>query len=146
MARLDLQNNPVKHKLYTKWSNMIQRCGNKNDPKYYIYGGRGIKVNKKWAKFDNFYDDMHSTFKMGLTLDRINTNKDYSKNNCRWVTNRVQQNNRRDTDMIEFKGIKDSLTGWSRRLGMYQGTLWGRLYKWNWPIEKALMEGQHNGR
>lgn len=79
---------------YTVWANMLDRCRRITNPAYKNYGGRGITVCARWVKFENFLADMGERPK-GLTLDRKNNDKGYSKRNCRWATWVEQQNNRR---------------------------------------------------
>ena len=91
---------------YRTWLNMRTRCNNKKTPNYNCYGGRGIKVCKRWNKFVNFYEDMKTGFQENLTLDRINNNKGYSMNNCRWTGRKQQAINRRNTRLLGFNGQK----------------------------------------
>ncbi len=81
-------------KIYLVWGGMINRCHNTNSKDYKHYGGRGIKVCKRWHKFEDFYKDMGDTSE-GLTLERINNNKGYNKKNCKWATRKEQNNNQR---------------------------------------------------
>jgi len=85
-------------KPYRAWQGMKSRCKNKNEPVFKHYGGRGITYDQKWEKFINFWKNMKDGYKDGLTLDRINTNGNYCKENCRWATWKEQQNNRRNTN------------------------------------------------
>lgn len=89
----------TKHGLYGSkahavWRAMMQRCYDKNQWHWKYYGGRGIKVCKRWHKFENFYEDMGDP-PLGLTLDRKNNDNGYSKRNCRWSSRKEQANNRR---------------------------------------------------
>lgn len=79
--------------VYAVWLSMKGRCLRKTDKYWKHYGGRGIKVCKRWMKFENFYKDMGEP--NGLTLDRINNNGDYKPSNCRWATWKVQANNKK---------------------------------------------------
>ena len=125
--------------IYEVWSAMIQRCTNEGHAYYYRYGGRGIKVCVRWLKFENFYKDMGDK-PDGFTLERINNNGDYCKDNCKWVTVKEQTHNRETTVNITFNGKTQCVAAWEDELGFKHGTLWMRIYKYNWPVEKAMTE------
>jgi len=85
------------HKLYGVWKNMKQRCYNPNWPKYKDYGGRGIKVCRKWRNNPKIFYDwaMSHGWEKGLQIDRKNNDQGYRPGNCRFVTHKVNLNNKR---------------------------------------------------
>lgn len=85
---------------YRVWLNMRARCNNENHTLYKYYGGRGISVCETWASFENFYADMFDGYAQGLQLDRIDNDKGYSKNNCRWVSAKTNNRNRRSNRRV----------------------------------------------
>ena len=128
-------------RLYTIFNNMRNRCNNPNYPFYANYGGRGIKVCPEWSNvkdFPAFYSwAMSNGYSDDLTLDRIDNNKGYSPDNCRWATRKEQQNNTRHNRIIDYCGIKHTLAEWSDITGIDSGTISGRLDK-GWTVEAAL--------
>lgn len=124
--------------VYRIWQNMIKRCEKEKNPAYKDYGNRGITVCERWHDFINFYADMGDRPK-GLTLERIDNNKGYSPNNCKWATMKEQSNNRRDNIIIKHKGQEFSLIKWAKLLNVKYGTLYWRLKIANWPKERVLI-------
>ena len=79
--------------LYYVWSAMVQRTTNTNNKQFKEYGGRGITVCKEWLKFENFLRDMGEPA-IGMTLDRRDNQKGYYKENCRWISNQENCQNK----------------------------------------------------
>jgi hypothetical protein len=123
-------------KTYTAWAQMKSRCDNPNNRFYACYGGRGIGYCESWKNFEDFLADMGEAPE-GLTLDREDNSKGYSKANCRWASRKTQQNNRRNTRMIEFEGKSWPKQEIAEKFGIDPHTLMNRL-KRGWTIEKAL--------
>lgn len=123
--------------IYHSWQMMKDRCTNKNAQFFNRYGGRGITYPKKWETFEQFLKDMGNSWKPYLTLERIDNNKGYSKQNCRWATRYEQQQNKSNSIILEYKGKKQSLSQWSKELNISYQTIYTRYYR-NMPIEKIL--------
>lgn len=129
-----------RERLYCIWKGMIGRTERKSLINYKDYGGCGIKVCEQWrGDFKRFYDwAIGHGYKDGLTIDRIDITGNYCPENCRWVTMKEQNNNKRNNIKIEYKGEMLTLAQWSERLGIERNTLKARLYKLGWTIEKAF--------
>lgn len=81
-------------RLYTIYNNMKQRCNNPNLYSYKYYGNKGIIIEPEWDKFEKFEDwSLNNGYSNNLTIDRIDSNKNYCSNNCRWVTRYIQNRN-----------------------------------------------------
>ena len=125
-----------KTSIYYIWRDIKSRCSNSKFKNYKNYGGRGIKVCKRWENFENFFEDMGERPKE-MFLDRINTNKNYCKSNCRWVTLKVKSNNKSNNKFLTFKNKKQTVSQWADEVGLYPVTLRSRLKK-GWSVKRAL--------
>jgi len=123
---------------YNSWRDMIRRCTNPNNSKYKYYGNRGITICAEWMEFLNFEKDMIKDWKPGLTIERINNDKGYYRDNCRWATPKQQARNTRRNHLETFNDKTQCLAEWAEEYNILYKTLWERLYKCNWSIEKAL--------
>lgn len=131
-------------RFYRKWESMNGRCKDKENGNY---GKRGITVCDEWRDYRIFKKDMYDSFvKLGgleknphvVTLDRIDNDKGYSKENCRWADMKTQALNKRNTKFFEFNGEKNTLANWAIKLNIKRSTLAQRFYVLKWPIEKVL--------
>ena len=85
----------TKHRLYYIWFGLVDRCTSIKNNRYKDYGGRGITVCEEWLDVKNFIEDMYPSYMEGLSLDRIDNDKGYSLDNCRWADRTTQAINRR---------------------------------------------------
>lgn len=122
---------------YSVWQNMITRCTNSNTNCFYRYGGRGISVCDEWRDFEKFYADMGNR-PNGMTLERIDNNGSYSKENCRWATLKEQARNTRRTKLVEHNGKTQCLKDWANEVGIVYNTLRKRFIIYGWSFEKAI--------
>lgn len=122
---------------YSTWCAMWTRCTNPNQGAWARYGGRGISVCDRWRDFSAFLADMGKR-PQGCTLDRIDVNGNYEPANCRWATASQQRRNQRNSICIEYKGQLKPLAEWAEHMGLHYSTLYNRIYRYGWPIEKAL--------
>ena len=126
-------------RLHSIWSGMKGRCYNPKNPAFEHYGARGITVCDEWHEYTNFSDWAKlNGYTEGLSLDRIDNNKGYSIDNCRWTTMKEQSNNRRSNHCISFDGETHTLEEWAKIKGLKYGTLSSRINRYHWSIEKAL--------
>ncbi len=130
-------------KTYKTWAGIKRRCNNKNDKRYPDYGGRGIKVCSRWNRFENFLIDMGEKPTPNYSIERIDNNKGYNKNNCVWIPQNEQGNNKRNNVIFEFNGQIKTLAHWSKYLNINIGTLRNRILRQKWPIEKAFTTQIH---
>lgn len=132
--------------------NLKARCENPKRDHYKYYGERGIAVCDEWNNTEKVPEDHNATkgylafkkwalthgYKEGLTIDRINVNKGYSPDNCRWITVQEQNNNKRNNCYITYKDKTQSLADWCRELNLNYDTIKDRLNRYHWSVEKAF--------
>lgn len=126
-----------KDPIYAVWNMMVQRCHLPSNQYYKYYGARGITVCDSWRKFENFYADMGDAPFKRATLDRIDNDKGYSKENCRWVTHEEQQANTTKSVRYDFRGQHLSLREVAELVGINRKTLSTRIYTYGMSIEEA---------
>jgi hypothetical protein len=122
---------------YKAWAGMKSRCNNPNAPKYYLYGGRGIKVCDRWVnRYETFLHDMGRKPSAKHSLDRIDSNGNYEPRNCRWATIPEQNQNRRHIK-ITFQDKSFTIVEWADFLGLGVQTIRHRLNR-GWTVERTL--------
>jgi len=126
--------------LYRAWMNMKDRCDNPNNKDYHNYGGRNISYCKRWDMFDGFLSDMEPHPGRNFSLDRIDTNGNYSKDNCRWATPIEQGANRRNVTLLTVDGESKTISQWAKATGVMRQTIASRL-KLGIPPHIAIIRG-----
>lgn len=121
---------------YRTWRAMLRRCNDPAHTSYSNYGGKGIRVCDEWSSFDKFLEDMGERPE-GKTLDRIDGDGFYSKDNCRWMDMQEQANNRVNNHHLQFQGKSLTIAEWSRELGINVNTIRVRLLRGK-STEEAL--------
>jgi hypothetical protein len=117
---------------------MLSRCTNPKTSRFKDYGGRGITVCERWLEsFENFLEDMGEKPE-GTTLDRIDSDGNYHKENCRWVSPAQNSLNKRNNRYLTFRGKTQTLKEWADEIGIKRSCLVARLDTMLWSIEDAL--------
>lgn len=111
------------HPAFQQWADMKSRCLNKSHVWYSSYGGRGITVDESWLSFDVFWSDMGDSWGKGLQINRIDNDKGYCKDNCKWSTRSEQQRNKSNTRYIETPDGRMDITSASEFYGVSTGCL-----------------------
>ena len=132
------------HPLYGTWQAMKRRCYNPKNPQYKDYGGRGITVCPEWEHDFHTFASFMGERPKGMTLDRIDNDKGYSPDNCRWASRREQQMNRRIKLMVSIAGVEYRAIDLARKAGVKTDTIVERV-KRGLPLEKVLSKDKmHN--
>ena len=125
-------------RMYNIWCMIKRRCYKKKAQYYKNYGGRGIKMSNGWKNsFEKFWEDMKEGYREELTIERINNNGNYCKENCRWANRNEQMNNMRRNRIICFNGVSKTMSEWSKETGIPYSTIRSR-FRYGWTVEKAL--------
>lgn len=124
---------------YKAWLNIRARCYNQRHVSYKYYGALGITVCRRWQSFELFLRDMGPRPSPDHSIDRKDSRGNYTPRNCRWATEVVQQNNRRNNRRLTFDGITLSTADWNRRRGFPKGTITHRLWL-GWDVTRAISE------
>lgn len=123
-SRHGMSNTPI----WNIWHSMKERCETPTAQAWKNYGGRGIRVCRNWSEsFEQFLADMGSTYRKGLTLDRIDVNGDYCPENCRWVTMKEQARNKRNNVRIDTPKGRMTVAEASEIFGIGKTTIHYRL-------------------
>ncbi len=118
---------------------MRNRCSNPRTHEFYLYGGRGIKICEEWSDYKVFHEwAMSHGYEDDLSIERKNNNGNYEPENCEWIPKAKQAGNRQTSVLVKYKGKEKTLAGWSRETGIPYATLWTRIRKQGWSVERAL--------
>jgi len=112
---------------YKSWGGMIQRCENPKNPSYHNYGGRGVRVCRRWHDFVCFLKDMGPKPSPLHTLERVDNDRGYSARNCRWATRPEQARNTGRNRWLIVDGVRITAKDASREYGIHYQTLRNRL-------------------
>lgn len=136
MTQIKRKNPYNEDRLYRIYHHIKDRCGNPRNDAYKNYGGRGICLSKAWSTFPAFKAwALKHGYRDGLTLERIDNDKGYSPENCRWATDEEQSNNRRSNSFVTYKGKKQTYRQWEKELGLTRGLIAVRKFRGHSPIE-----------
>ncbi len=130
----------TKTKLFGVWTTMNQRCSNPNTVSYDRYGAKGIYVCEEWKNdFVTFMNwSLKHGYRDGLSIDRIDNDKGYSPENCRWVNAYVQSNNRSNNRLMTLNGTTKNCKQWADYFGFNYKYFHEKCKKNDWNLEKVL--------
>jgi hypothetical protein len=135
--RRNFKHGMMSHPLYGTWKNMRGRCNSPDHKNFEHYGGRGIKICPRWDDFILFVKDMGERPHPKYSLERINNDKDYSPENCKWATHTEQRNNTRVNKIITFLGVDYTIAQAAKIFSMKYQKLYSRLRR-GWSVYDAI--------
>ena len=135
-----------------EWWHIRARCTFKWDKDYHRYGGAGIKF--EWKSFNEFKEDMYDSFlehvkkhgEANTTIDRIDNNGNYCKDNCRWVTTEQQALNKKKSRFITINGVTKNIATWAKEIGCSRQALRYRLDIGMDPNEILTVPFKHSNK
>lgn len=147
ITRRNTKHGMSRTRLHRIWSGMRSRCFNNNDKSFKDYGGRGITVCDEWKDdFQAFHDwAITNGYSDDLTIERNDVNDNYCPENCLWITNQEQQNNRRSSHLLTYNGETHNLKEWAKITGINYSTLRARINAYKWDTAKALTTKEKRG-
>ena len=141
--RVEFSKNQHTHQMtrtteYRTWRHIKSRCFNPNVPSYKDYGARGISMCDEWINsFEQFYKDMGLKPTKDHSIDRIDNEKGYNPENCRWATRAEQSRNKRCNIFISYAGKRQMLIDWAKDTGINHMCLYKR-YRMGWSDERIV--------
>lgn len=125
-------------RLYRIWNGILVRCKPKFASRSSAYSAKGIKVCEEWKDYKTFKEwALKNGYRDDLTIDRIDVNGDYEPSNCRFATQKEQQNNRSNNHILTFNGKSRTIAQWADEVGINARAIFKRL-KRGWSVEDAL--------
>ena len=139
MKKLSTKHGKNETRLHIVWTHMKSRCNSHYDKSYHNYGGRGIYICDAWNNDFLSFEDwaLNNGYRNGLSIDRIDNNGPYAPENCRWVNNYIQANNKRNNHLITINRIKKTVSQWAVISGINPYCIYKRL-KRGWNAEQAV--------
>lgn len=142
--KMFIQHGMYNTKIYRTWCDIRRRCYDPKNSRYHNYGGRGIKVCERWLEnFENFYEDMGDKPGPEYSIDRIDVNGDYCKENCKWSTDKEQANNKTNNRYLIFNSEKLTITEFSKRINISQNTI-RKYLSLGWTTEEISTKKRKN--
>ena len=123
---------------YHSWCGLRQRCNNPKLKRYPHYGGRGITYCERWRSFYNFMEDMGAC-PPKYSIDRIDNDGNYCKENCRWADNETQRSNTtKNFFLVSEDGVKKTMRQWIRFLNLKSSRVRQRYYVLHWDLNRCF--------
>lgn len=126
--------------LYPVYDNMMKRCYKPTDSQYRFYGARGIKVCDEWVKDRQLFYAwaVNSGYEKGLQIDRIDSNKDYSPDNCRFVIHKENSRNKRNNVHVNYNGVDYVFSAFCENYNLPYRQTHTRVFKQGWSLDEVV--------